>query len=618
MDLSSTSSRSTSSPNLRRILSSRRWSRSLAIFPQIGVGGRRFLIDNEKYCRSDATAEYIRRNTGATFADGEVAKTLAKVIRPLPDKDRPLHEDYYRRVERNELGGTDWSAVMGPDLFPATPSTCRATPNAHDLAAIGPPSRPTTVPILEARRAGAAQEDGKGRRGLIDRGDYGDDGTFGPGDYGWGTDLTTTTITVDATSYNAWTTVYTVYEGVDTTVTLTPNVATFTIYPTATRYETSVITEQQTTYETQTSVFTATLQESTTVTETQQPQTQTVTLSGVEPEETITSTSTTSTTQEEQPGTVVVTLTDGSTSTETLATTPPDWLTLTSTTSASHSSATRTTTKTTTAGAEPTRSVPAQSECLPGDEDVNEKGMFDPTKEQQTTLYVMAIYLVGITICWNFWGLRAVQYGFKSFTVFIHETGHVLGVMLSGQPLYRFTIDPNAGGATHTTPGRLLTPLGLFLGQLFSILFGGVMVFVGFDTLASKYASFVIMALWLPVIAMQKNVLSAVVCAASLGLLIGIWFIEHAAGLRYYILFLGIMSSFYILWDTMDDFFHRKQNECCVVMLESNTAVPAMAWFAIWFLLSVAVLIGSILGALAYWRETPHAMYCQGQSFAPT
>ncbi|GAA6012382.1 hypothetical protein JCM10207_007068 [Rhodosporidiobolus poonsookiae] len=436
---------------------------------------------------------------------------------------------------------------------------------------------------------------GKARRGW-DEG--GDDSSFGRGDYGWGTDITTETVTLDATSFEPYTTIYTVYEGADTTFTLGPDVVTYTLYPTATHYETSVITEHELTYLTLTSTHTATLEAPTTTTT-------------ALPESTVTVSESTSETS------------------ETLPTTPPPWLTLTTPTSSSSSTRTSTSTE---ASASATSPSSARSRCQPGDEDEKEPGLFEPTGEQKTTLYV-----VGITVAWNLWGLRVLLYGFKSFTVLIHEAGHALGLLLTGQPLYRFTIDPNAGGATYTTPGRVLRPPSLFLGQLFSILFGGVMVFVGFNTLASKYASFVIMPLWLAVMAFQINLFSGLVCAASLGLLVGIWFIEHAAGLRYFMLFLGIMSSFYILWDTMDDFFHRKQNECCVVVHEANTGIPAMGesslplssrtkpdllflavWLGVWFFLSMAMLVGFILGALAYWRETEHGMYCQGQSFAPT
>jgi hypothetical protein len=36
--------------------------------------------------------------------------------------------------------------------------------------------------------------------------------------------------------------------------------------------------------------------------------------------------------------------------------------------------------------------------------------------------------------------------------------------------------------------------------------------------------------------------------------LIGFWFIDHAGVLRYFILFVGVMSSWYIIYDVMDDF----------------------------------------------------------------
>ncbi|GAA5971641.1 hypothetical protein JCM11641_000668 [Rhodosporidiobolus odoratus] len=437
------------------------------------------------------------------------------------------------------------------------------------------------------------------QRGQQKRGNYGD---FGPGDYGWGTDLTTTTLYVDATSsFDSSTTVYTVFEGVDTTITLTPNIATFTIFATATRYETSVIVQEQTTYQTFTSVYTATLEASTVTTTVLPPETVTVPA-------------------EETTHSLTNSPTSSSPSSETLPTTPPPWLTTTSATTSPIStlSSRKSTTTTTTDKPEATTPVPVRLECLPWDKDVKEPGLFEPTHEQKISLYVMGIYFVGITIAWNLWGLRALLYGLKSFTVLVHESGHVLGIKLSGLPLWRFTVDPNAGGASHTTPGRRFPPLALFLGQVFSITFGGAMIFTGFDTLASKYASFVVMAIWLAVIGLQANLLSRLVCFASLAVLVGIWFVEHAVGLRFYILFLGIMSSFYILWDTMEDFFHRKPNECCVVMLESHTAVPATAWFITWFLTSLVVVIGCILAALAYWRNTEHAIYCQGQSWAPT
>ncbi|GAA5904949.1 hypothetical protein JCM8208_007234 [Rhodotorula glutinis] len=423
------------------------------------------------------------------------------------------------------------------------------------------------------------------------RRDYDD---FGPGDYGWGTDIVTTTLTTHVTEHDpelsttVWTTLgvpasetagsvvwVTVYEGSSTTLTLTPQVVTVTLFPTSTSLATSTVVEPHTTYETQTALTTATVHASSTL----------------------------------------VVGPPSSTSSETLPTTPPPWLSLSSSPTTSTTTRTRSTSS---AGSPSATSAPSESDCAPGDENEREPGLFDLTKEQALTLFVAGIYALGILISWNLFGIRHLLYPFKALTALVHVSGHVVGILVSGQPLHRCTIDPNVGGATHTVPGRTLHAPGLYGGQLTSVVFGGLAVFAGFSTLASKYASLVIMALWLVVIGLQSNVLSMVVCVWPLVLLVGIWFIESARGLRFYVLFLGVMSSFYIVWDTMDDFLHRKQNECCVVMLESNTAVPAFAWFLTWLAISCVVLVGCILGALALFRQTEHGMYCQGQTFAPT
>ncbi|KAL7338574.1 hypothetical protein BJY59DRAFT_369625 [Rhodotorula toruloides] len=92
--------------------------------------------------------------------------------------------------------------------------------------------------------------------------------------------------------------------------------------------------------------------------------------------------------------------------------------------------------------------------------------------------------------------------------------------------------------------------------------------------------------------------------------------LDHAYTLRFYILFLGGENSDELV--LRDDFFHRKQNECCVVMIESNTAVSATLWFGLFFALSCLAFVGVVLGGLAYWRETGRAMYCEAQAFLPT
>lgn len=85
----------------------------------------------------------------------------------------------------------------------------------------------------------------------------------------------------------------------------------------------------------------------------------------------------------------------------------PSYLTLTlyPTTTAYQTSTVKipTTTKTTTRT--PTAASTANV-CLPGDASVKESTGLVPTHDQSITLYVIAIYLVGISIAWNLLGLR--------------------------------------------------------------------------------------------------------------------------------------------------------------------------------------------------------------------
>ena len=72
---------------------------------------------------------------------------------------------------------------------------------------------------------------------------------------------------------------------------------------------------------------------------------------------------------------------------------------------------------------------------------------------------------------------------------------HVFATIILGYRIGFFSIDPKLGGATRIFVGddrEHPLPFGaLPAGYVFSIIFGGVLVFCAFNTLASKIASFV-------------------------------------------------------------------------------------------------------------------------------
>jgi hypothetical protein len=164
--------------------------------------------------------------------------------------------------------------------------------------------------------------------------------------------------------------------GAQTTITLTPNAVTLSIFPTATVYVTSTLVQEETTYEVVASVQTLTLDAApTTVTSL--------------PEQTVTVVGHTTDSQSQE---TELTTTDAATA-ETLPTTPPSPTSTSESTSSRSSRSSRTSTSTT-ASSETTRGVARESVCLAGDENAKEGGgLFRPTQEQTKTLCTFLLSL---------------------------------------------------------------------------------------------------------------------------------------------------------------------------------------------------------------------------------
>lgn len=262
--------------------------------------------------------------------------------------------------------------------------------------------------------------------------------------------------------------------------------------------------------------------------------------------------------------------------------------------------------------------------CLPGDASVKQSHGLTPTHDQSITLYVMAIYLVGIAVGWNLYGLRNILYPFKMLVIGFHEAGHLLMCLCFSIRVDSVCIDPVQGGCVIPKDPEedYQFPIAVLpLGYLFSIFIGGLLTFCGFDTLASKIASFLIAPCWIVVFSFATGVPTKALTMGALGLLVGLWFVDHAWGLRFYVLFIGVMSSFYVLWDVGDDYIFQKDHPCCPVLYHRAllpTVVDPMIFTVAWIVLSVIFFICFVLAGLATWKESPHAMYCQAQSFLPT
>jgi len=78
----------------------------------------------------------------------------------------------------------------------------------------------------------------------------------------------------------------------------------------------------------------------------------------------------------------------------------------------------------------------------------------------------------------------------------------------------------------------------LFVGYLGSSLIGALLIFCGFNVVASKVAS-VILGVLLLILLFWGNWLTRGLTVFFIGVIVGLWFIKDGAGLKYFVLFVG-------------------------------------------------------------------------------
>lgn len=204
---------------------------------------------------------------------------------------------------------------------------------------------------------------------------------------------------------------------------------------------------------------------------------------------------------------------------------------------------------------------------------------------QKVTLGIIGAYVVVIALLWNLPYIRWVLWPFKvrppppripptslspaqtpkkppltttprglqMLVIAFHEFGHAIACVATGGHVKSISLDPREGGVTHMQGGR--NAITLPAGYLGSSLIGALLTFAGFNINASKIASIVVgvcflLTLWWG----RRDWLTIGTILAAVGLLVGCWFIAHAEALRFVVLFIGVMSSLYSVWDIVSFF----------------------------------------------------------------
>jgi len=179
------------------------------------------------------------------------------------------------------------------------------------------------------------------------------------------------------------------------------------------------------------------------------------------------------------------------------------------------------------------------------------------------------------------------------------------------------SLDPHEGGVTNMVGG--ISALTLPAGYLGSSLIGALLIFCGFDIVASKVASIVLgvcflLTLWWA----RRDWLTIGTVLLAIVLLVACWFIDHAEPLRFVVLFIGVMSALYSVWDICDDLILRKVNSSDASVFAERYGGSSQCWGVIWSIISIFFMIAGILAGIAVFPESFSQQEKDSQDFIPT
>ncbi|OAX41861.1 hypothetical protein K503DRAFT_848130 [Rhizopogon vinicolor AM-OR11-026] len=240
-----------------------------------------------------------------------------------------------------------------------------------------------------------------------------------------------------------------------------------------------------------------------------------------------------------------------------------------------------------------------------------------PNATQRTTLIVAGCYVIIIAILWHVPVLSWIIYPFKLLTVGFHEMSHAIAGILTCATIHSVELDPDEGGETRMSGG--VPWITLPAGYLGSSLIGACLITCGFDTNASKVAclalgAFFLFTLWWA----RRNVLTWVLILGMSGLIVLFWLVADSVALRFFVLFIGVMSDLYVLWDVIDDTIERKVNSSdASAFARICGCCPSRVWGVIWLIIAFMFFAAGVIVGIVAFKESTSEQEAESAHFLP-
>ncbi|TRM59822.1 peptidase M50B-like-domain-containing protein [Schizophyllum amplum] len=211
-----------------------------------------------------------------------------------------------------------------------------------------------------------------------------------------------------------------------------------------------------------------------------------------------------------------------------------------------------------------------------------------------------------------------IIYPFKLLTVGFHEMSHAFAGLLTCAHIHSIELDRDERGWRTQMSGGI-SWITLPAGYLGSSFIGACLIACGFNTNASKVASivlavFFLFTLWWA----RRDWLTWVLIVGMSGLIVLFWFVAGGVALRYFVLFIGVMSCLYVLWDVVDDTISRKVNSSDASQFAKICGCcPSQVWGVLWLLIAFVFFALGIIVGLAAFKETAAQQAEDSETFLP-
>jgi len=226
-------------------------------------------------------------------------------------------------------------------------------------------------------------------------------------------------------------------------------------------------------------------------------------------------------------------------------------------------------------------------------------------RPQAATLLIAAAISIAL---WFIPYVEFLTYPFRLFVTFIHEGGHAIAALLTGNSVQSLSVAMNASGETYTTQGGMISEIFISsAGYLGSMAFGTLLLVLIRKSIAARIvligSSVVVLGLTLifglfkPIVA--GGALSGIpftLFAGSL-LAVGLFAVARFATARFatfFVSFLAVQCTLNALLDLKTVFFLSSPLAATVptdaVNMASATGIPAIFWTILWIAVAFFML----------------------------